>query len=428
MILKWYRFWIVSSLTMYLYAQINLWKTLHVVTVLEDNQQYEDQPDSSSTSSWLVVRLRSQKRRIRNKQAKEMLMRIAKDMKKDGMKFTVPNTPGAFIHLGKTGGSSLSKLLKNGCHSFIPKPCQNVSKENETPLSKLTTYYHAPDFPDLVGIFVTGEPKLKRKQVVDHDFYVFTTRDPFDRIQSAFQYSMPDNQLAYRFNWKLYNETLRGDPSLDPSDLEEKMKKDIMDNLRSTGVWHSYQCFPNLQTFVDYIGDSPLDYKDVSWVPVRKDCTHVARLAVHHKIGQMQHLFWDLKKLTDAVNITGHHASADDNHSKPILAVRKEFLWNDWSSANKMFGRDGGAWQQSPVHEPHERDSSSLPLERTSLTDVGRERLCNAIKDDYNTYFEVLTRAVNLEEQDLVASMDIAKRNCPMLHINTNLFPLVVKL
>jgi hypothetical protein len=50
----------------------------------------------------------------------------------------------------------------------------------------------------------------------------------------------------------------------------------------------------------------------------------VARLAVHHKIGQMQHLFWDLKKLTDGVNITtrtGHHASADDNHSKPILGI-----------------------------------------------------------------------------------------------------------
>ena len=407
---------------MYLYAQISVWKTLH--ETVEDNQQ--------DTSWWVRRQERSdenKQHKIRNKKAKEILMRIAKDLKKDGIKFTVPNTPGAFIHLGKTGGSSLSKHLKNGCHSFIPKPCQNVSAENETPLSKLTTYYHAPDFPDLVGFFVTGKPKLKRRQVVDYDFYVFTTRDPFDRIQSAFQYSMPDNQLAYRFDWKLYNETLRGDSALNSTDLEEKMKKDMMDEMRSTGVWQSYKCFPNLQTFVDYIGDSPLDYENVSWASVRKDCTHVARLAVHHKIGQMQHLFWDLKKLTDGVNITtrtGHHASADDNHSKLILVVRNEFLWTDWSNANKMFGDDGSAWQQS-VHEPHERDSSSLPLERTSLTDAGRERLCNAIKDDYNTYFEVLSRAANLEEQDLVASMDIAKRNCPMLQFNMNLFPLVVK-
>ena len=48
---------------------------------------------------------------------------------------------GAFIHMGKTGGSSLSLLLRNGCHSFMPKPCRTVPLE--TKVSKLVgTYYH----------------------------------------------------------------------------------------------------------------------------------------------------------------------------------------------------------------------------------------------------------------------------------------------
>lgn len=47
-----------------------------------------------------------------------------------------------FIHLGKTGGSTLSVQLVNGCHSYVKKPCHHV--ENETAVSKLVSnYYHS---------------------------------------------------------------------------------------------------------------------------------------------------------------------------------------------------------------------------------------------------------------------------------------------
>jgi hypothetical protein len=43
---------------------------------------------------------------------------------------------------GKTGGSTISILLRNGCHSFVKKPCHNVP--NETIVSELVTnYYHS---------------------------------------------------------------------------------------------------------------------------------------------------------------------------------------------------------------------------------------------------------------------------------------------
>jgi hypothetical protein len=51
------------------------------------------------------------------------------------------NASGAFIHMGKTAGSSVSLLLRNGCHSFMPKPCRSVPLE--TIVSRLVgTYYH----------------------------------------------------------------------------------------------------------------------------------------------------------------------------------------------------------------------------------------------------------------------------------------------
>ena len=42
---------------------------------------------------------------------------------------------GAFVHVGKTGGSTLAGFLRNACHSYIPKPCGVIP--NETLVSKL---------------------------------------------------------------------------------------------------------------------------------------------------------------------------------------------------------------------------------------------------------------------------------------------------
>jgi hypothetical protein len=40
-----------------------------------------------------------------------------------------------FIHIGKTGGSTITTLIRNGCHSFDKGPCKNVT--NESAISKL---------------------------------------------------------------------------------------------------------------------------------------------------------------------------------------------------------------------------------------------------------------------------------------------------
>lgn len=53
---------------------------------------------------------------------------------------TMPPSAGAFVHIGKTGGSTISKLLRNGCHAVYPKPCRNIT--DETIVSKLVDYYH----------------------------------------------------------------------------------------------------------------------------------------------------------------------------------------------------------------------------------------------------------------------------------------------
>lgn len=35
-----------------------------------------------------------------------------------------------FVHIGKTGGSTISQLLRNGCTSFVTGPCRNITHES----------------------------------------------------------------------------------------------------------------------------------------------------------------------------------------------------------------------------------------------------------------------------------------------------------
>lgn len=84
-----------------------------------------------------------------------------------------------FVHIAKTAGSTLSMLLRNGCHSYVkPKPCHVVP--NETAISRLVdSYYHVPDFQYL--------PQS------NHQIYILSIRDVYDRTISAFLYQHPRN-------------------------------------------------------------------------------------------------------------------------------------------------------------------------------------------------------------------------------------------
>ena len=55
-------------------------------------------------------------------------------------------TGGAFVHIGKTGGSTLSKLLRNGCPSMIAKPCYHPPQPETIASQQIHSYYHVMDF------------------------------------------------------------------------------------------------------------------------------------------------------------------------------------------------------------------------------------------------------------------------------------------
>jgi hypothetical protein len=297
----------------------------------------------------------------------------SKDMLSSDIKsFSTQQSPygGAFVHIGKTGGSTISVALRNGCHSYRPHPCRNVTKE--TIASRLIqSYYHVPDF----GLL----PQSK------HDFYLVSTRDPLDRVLSSFVYEHYANRRARR-------------EPMDPT----KVKK----------MQDAYSCFPSLEKFVGYFDandprqfDYPYAQREVN----NSKCQDLARAALYGKVRVYGHLFFGYERIRSLLMATKH----DEQHRLVVYATRQEHLQRDWEVVNRHLGQ---------VDEvgllPHQRtqDSSvqTMPVPK-KLSRRGRHLLCKALTGEYEAYVWFLQQAENLHPEDVVESMQYSISRCPQL-------------
>ena len=311
-----------------------------------------------------------------------------------------PNTLGAFIHVGKTAGSTISKLLRNGCHSFVPKPCfdeKYFNASHESAISKLTTYYHKPDFE---------KEKLREFQ---HEFFVITLRDPLLRAISAFKCHHPYRIASGKLeSYKTDNELLHDFYLRKWPDKVERIQRIInINRFNSTIV---YKCFHTLEEYAQLLANFS-DYKEGTWEAYveNKDCASVAKTTLSHISDEpMEHFYWDLREILFQIH--------DGLRDKVMLVLRQEFLWQDWVSANHWLGDEEGE-----VFTPTNlalRNSSDLDVPiNTTLSDEGRRHLCLALEEEYRIYLRVLVLSMNLSEKELADSLSIARKSCPGLDL-----------
>jgi Sulfotransferase family len=164
---------------------------------------------------------------------------------------------GGFVHIGKTAGSTLSAMLRHGCHSFMLHPCRfNIT--NESMVSQLVgAYYHVPEFGNLPSS--------------NHSFYIITLRDPYDRTISAFCYQHYYNIIARN------------------GTFVPNTRRRLMDIA---------SCFPDLQTFVNYLeGDSfDFDYPFHRAVVNNTSCRDLARAIMHGSVRITEHLYFSANR------------------------------------------------------------------------------------------------------------------------------------
>lgn len=342
------------------------------------------------------------------------LQRRAREILMNEQSAKPPNTLGAFIHLGKTGGSSLSTLLNNGCHSWVPKPCRDdlahasFDMKHETILSKLTTYYHTPDFSNKV-MFHNLKSNI-------HEFIVITVRDPFERMVSKYVYSHPALLIVNKF--EAFKKTAQFTIQMRKLGSEAAVyafrEAKIQDKHRE--IFDVYECFPTLEAFAMLL-DDVLDHKAEHWRDSMKrgDCANVAKLAVNpFAIDDagfetlLTHFHWNL------VSMYQSHAGID---AYPTMALRTEHLNTDWIASNRYLGQDGDVL--SPVKKL--RDTSSTiqsSVVSKDLSKEGRKKVCIALKDEYNYYLSIIWNSINLKQDEKLESLEYSRKNCPWLDLS----------
>jgi hypothetical protein len=101
-------------------------------------------------------------------------------------------------------------------------------------------------------------------------------------------------------------------------------------------------------------------------------------------------------------------------HSKPLFAIRTEFLWDDWVNINELLGQTRGG--SVVINQKNLRDTRNFTLPVSSkIGEVEREYICRAIAPEYKVYFQILSKAINVQKEDLTAMGEMAQKKCPKL-------------
>ena len=275
-----------------------------------------------------------------------------------------------FVHMGKTGGSTISQLLRNGCHSFVPKPCRTVP--NETLVSRrVRDYYHVPDF--------------WRLPESTHRSFVISVRDPFDRTVSALLYHHPRN-VARMAEIEQRDGTKQ---------QLQRSKREVKNGERM------YQCFPTVEDFAGLLrrgNRTDCNHPYASNMIVMKNCSEFACAVLHGRVRPFLHLFYNYRNILSKLL----PPPGEDGVQRPepeLHVIRKEHLWEDWWDLNRRLGGDGGAeGRMTPTASGganaggNARNITGMDLPVTrEISPGGRDRLCLALETEYAAYYRILS-------------------------------------
>eukprot|EP00581_Thalassiosira_minuscula_P003550 CAMPEP_0183747336 /NCGR_PEP_ID=MMETSP0737-20130205/67214_1 /TAXON_ID=385413 /ORGANISM="Thalassiosira miniscula, Strain CCMP1093" /LENGTH=449 /DNA_ID=CAMNT_0025983045 /DNA_START=498 /DNA_END=1846 /DNA_ORIENTATION=- len=290
-----------------------------------------------------------------------------------------PNTRIYLIHVGKTGGLTLLNVLGRGAtghelqcrmertsRGTLDDECLSEKRKKGTELQR-----------HIIGRYHVGSPRFSEEQkkwlLNNTNMFLFTIRDPLDRVRSA-------------FNFHKYSLQKKGGYS--------KNQKD--------GLFYA-RCFPDSVNHM-------LQVLRTNTTSV--DCARLGHDALRGHMrgrgGGGNHFFYNYQKYRKYT--LGSHPL---DHA--IAVIRTEHLWEDTIALDKELGGSGDFGKQEGRQETH--GSETFASNSTELTSANAAYLCCVIYREIEVYQELILKAVNLnvdeKHDDIMKLMAHCQINVP---------------
>jgi hypothetical protein len=265
-----------------------------------------------------------------------------------------------FVHVGKTAGSTLACYF-----GFLYPDCEGSEDTIEA----------IPIAPGLLPAATTHMIHTHYNDCAeqDFDFYLFVLRDPLKRIQSWFNYELPD-----------------------------------------TEVWSGVRLFKQQLLFsecdfftLNALGEIGLAPRNTS--NATELCQNRAYNAISGTVGYSTHNFYnfayylrDVKKHTDL--------------PLKIVVVRTEHLAADWKSIEEEVLNGP---KELNVTFSRKSNASFKRPEVIALSPTAQRRICAALCKEIQIYKGLLRSAINLNKEDIEQSMAELEASCPVEAVKT---------
>lgn len=320
----------------------------------------------------------------------------AKILHRSYPKLTVPdaNRSIVFVHIGKTGGSTISMNLARGCREENMRHCRETFQSKfcsghvcyQTATSRrVERYFHMEDIPPV---------KLSRFTTI-----VTVVRNPITRFMSAFAYEHPDNALVTNV-------------TIDTQSIQK------------------YSCFPSLR----YLLRAGMGHAEIPWNMaymryerskqqrgivmkqndehlIRYNCTEMALVAFGHYYNLslwQSHMSWNYRR---------YYQSMPNN--KELIVMRDKHLYSDWVKVNELLSGDDANYSLNeappPPFKENVRNMSSnyhTKEKWTTQTPEEQQWLCWLLYDEIRMYIMILSRAINLNDDDLREALEDVNEKC----------------
>ena len=288
------------------------------------------------------------------------------------------------VHVGKAGGLTIKASTSLYCRlprgRRKPEEIEKYIKRrfndaNNTLALQLKGYFH---------MWAYDEEELQQSTS-----FLFTLRNPVDRIISAYRYSHPNNckkkSAIYR-----------------PKACENaKYGKDP----KSTFHLIFSQCFPSAgmedfaQSTMSPWNTEPAQFHNFTDTQ-RVDCRRIAREAAMGSYSTgFQHMYYNYDYY---VNKTIRAFPETE-----IFGVRTEQEWEDMTALDIYLGGTG-QFKRKGTHVSH----GSEFYDPSPLSSVAYQKLCCVLEHEIQVYIELINRVDNLDDTAKVEGIDLIKEKC----------------